>query len=57
MKTFQSVILFLALFSSLPVSAQRNMAEIQGEIADQNAAVIVGATVSLIQNEQTIRIL
>lgn len=53
MKIFQSIVLFLALFfSSLQVLAQTNAFEIQGEITDQNAAVIVGASVSLIRDEQ-----
>ncbi len=56
MKFFRYAIFFFTLFfQSLAVFAQTNVAEIQGEIADQNAAIVVGATVSLIQNERTIQ--
>lgn len=56
MKNFQSAIFFFTLFfQSLSVLAQATVAEIQGEITDQNAAVVVGATVNLIQSERMIQ--
>ncbi|MGI8638774.1 MAG: TonB-dependent receptor [Pyrinomonadaceae bacterium] len=56
MKIFQSAIFFFTLFfQSLSVLAQANVVEIQGEITDQNAAVIVGASINLIQDGQTIQ--
>lgn len=55
MKVFPSVIFIFAVFlQSLTVSAEGNDAEIEGEITDQNAAIIIGATVDLIQNGQII---
>lgn len=54
MKILKSgILLFASFLQSLTISAQANAAEIRGEIADQNAAIIVGASVSLVKNGRT----